>query len=1012
MANREQVAQSGILFPLLRYLWNESMKTNVKRFLTIPLRLEELEPRLAPCASLGTEESFDTTTPGTLPTGWAQWSNTGANAFAVSSTLSLSPPNSLAVSSPTASGMNARTWITTNQPANVAANAAVYLSSSIPVEILARGSNLDTTTPSYYAVSLTQGLDLKLLCVNNGTVTTLGEVKSSNWIASQWVCVTLFVNDNNVRAQVERDDTGQYLNSSGQWQASVTWALNLTDSTLSGGAVGLGRLPSYTGIAYIDDFSYGPVTVSSQPPTVTVNAPAAGSTVSGVTPVQVTATDPTGVTRVEFYVDNVLRGVECAAPFNWSFDTTTIANGSHTLTIKAYDPAQNIGQASVTFATQNDFSALPQPSIPQHAPNLRLMDLAYNSGSAQLNPSDFPLLQNMVDLVVPDGLYANQINAAAPNTPQLSYSNVTSLYQTSLLAWDNYADANGVSREEAFYHVSQATPYSGSGGSTQPVNWFWGVYTGGSILNDRTWWAHAGGGGVAFGGVGQAVYMGFPEQFWEINLALLSGASGGWSGVLEYPTAVDSAGNPTAWGTLSTLSDTTSGLTQSGQITFNPPSNWKTVSINGSALMYYVRIRTVTAGTAPVANTILGDDYTQSNGGNSGVIPVYDWALDTNHVGYLNPSQYAIAAAAGMTARFAYQSRLFSYGPMRFATNPSDAAFRSFAASYEVQYLSSNPLAAGLFMDNSNGIAPAAAGNVVEPLSTYATDYGTLLYEIGKAIAPKWIMANTDDGGSSANPTIQRVQGFFAEFALRPLAHNYLQFESLAATFANQTSLTSPAPYAVLDSYPQGGSPTDPRTELATLAYYYLLADPNTTFLDYDGGYDPSGAWSRHWFPAMGTNIGQPSGSWSLLASGADPANTSLTYHVYQRSFTNGLVLYKPLSYGNGVNGTLADATATTQILDGTYYPVQADGTLGAPITSITLRNGEGAILVKASTVATSFTVNSSTASTTAGTVMQVTVAAVASSGQVVPGYRGSVHFTSTDSAAVLPADYTFHGGG
>src|SRR5262249_2438244 len=158
-------------------------------------------------------------------------------------------------------------------------------------------------------------------------------------------------------------------------------------------------------------------------------------------------------------------------------------------------------------------------------------------------------------------------------------------------------------------------------------------------------------------------------QFWEINFNLTSVASNGWSGVLEYPTAVDANGNPTAWAQLTTLGDTTDGLTKSGQITFNPPVDWKPASVDGSAPMYFVRIRTLTAGATPVATTILGDDYTNSNGTNSGVIPAYDWALDSNHTGYLDPSQYAIAAAAGYTARFAYQSDLFSYGPMRFATN-------------------------------------------------------------------------------------------------------------------------------------------------------------------------------------------------------------------------------------------------------------------------------------------------------------------------------------------------------
>jgi hypothetical protein len=37
-----------------------------------------------------------------------------------------------------------------------------------------------------------------------------------------------------------------------------------------------------------------------------------------------------------------------------------------------------------------------------------------------------------------------------------------------------------------------------------------------------------------------------------------------------------------------------------------------------------------------------------------------------------------------------------------------------------------------------------------------------------------------------------------------------------------------------------------------------------------------------------------------------------------------------------------------------------------------------------------------------------VTVAALTDNGLPVPNYTGTVHFTSTDAAATLPADYTF----
>ena len=102
-----------------------------------------------------------------------------------------------------------------------------------------------------------------------------------------------------------------------------------------------------------------------------------------------------------------------------------------------------------------------------------------------------------------------------------------------------------------------------------------------------------------------------------------------------------------------------------------------------------------------------------------------------------------------------------------------------------------------------------------------------------------------------------------------------------------------------------------------------------------------------HWSPAVAYNVGLPTSEWSLFASGTDPSSSTLSFRVYQRSYSNALVLYKPLSYGNNKTGTLADNTATVHQLQGTYRPLLADGTLGKPVTSIVLRNGEGAILVK-----------------------------------------------------------------
>src|SRR5262249_44485073 len=63
----------------------------------------------------------------------------------------------------------------------------------------------------------------------------------------------------------------------------------------------------------------------------------------------------------------------------------------------------------------------------------------------------------------------------------------------------------------------------------------------------------------------------------------------------------------------------------------------------------------------------------------------------------------------------------------------------------------------------------------------------------------------------------------------------------------------------------------------------------------------------------------------------------------------------------------------------------------------------------------THFSVVPSTTSTTAGSEFTVTVTALDSSNNVVTGYTGTVHFTSSDgqvsSGNGLPADYTFVAG-
>jgi hypothetical protein len=224
-----------------------------------------------------------------------------------------------------------------------------------------------------------------------------------------------------------------------------------------------------------------------------------------------------------------------------------------------------------------------------------------------------------------------------------------------------------------------------------------------------------------------------------------------------------------------------------------------------------------------------------------------------------------------------------------------------------------------------------------------------MLGAISRGIAPRWVLANTAGGYAYADPVVRQNPAYFEEFGIRPLADSYVAVEDMAGLVARRAALTTPSPLAVIDSHPQGGKPDDARTQLATLAYYYLIADPDTTFLMMNGGNEPGSAWSRHWTAAVAYDVGRPAGKASQFATGADPGNGKLSYRVYQRPYERALVLYKPLSYvrGSSAKGALGEETATRHDLPGTYRPLRADGSLGEAVTSVSLRNGEGAILVK-----------------------------------------------------------------
>jgi hypothetical protein len=105
----------------------------------------------------------------------------------------------------------------------------------------------------------------------------------------------------------------------------------------------------------IDDVSLAITTSTggdTTAPTTSITAPTNGATVSGTISVTATASDNVGVTKMEIYIDGVLKTSNTnLTSLTYTWNTTTASNGAHTITSKAYDAATNVGTSATVNVT-------------------------------------------------------------------------------------------------------------------------------------------------------------------------------------------------------------------------------------------------------------------------------------------------------------------------------------------------------------------------------------------------------------------------------------------------------------------------------------------------------------------------------------------------------------------------------------------------------------------------------------------------------------------------------------
>lgn len=81
-------------------------------------------------------------------------------------------------------------------------------------------------------------------------------------------------------------------------------------------------------------------------PIVSVTSPANNAVISSSTQATATATDDVAVTKVEFYIDGVLKATDTTSAYNYTIDPATLTVGAHKISAKAFDAAGNTTTSS------------------------------------------------------------------------------------------------------------------------------------------------------------------------------------------------------------------------------------------------------------------------------------------------------------------------------------------------------------------------------------------------------------------------------------------------------------------------------------------------------------------------------------------------------------------------------------------------------------------------------------------------------------------------------------------
>mgnify|MGYP003946950419 CR=1 FL=1 len=230
--------------------------------------------------------------------------------------------------------LNNRTWTTAS---------FIGAQSVNPVRTPDPGPTQDTTPPT---VTMTAP------SANQSVSGTVAVSATAQDLGGQIASVSFYLDDSSVAFST--DTTPPY---------STTW--NSATVSNSNHTISARATDSSNNVSALSSVS---VTVSNTvpdttPPTATVTSPVNGASVSGNVTIRSTASDAVGVQRVELLINGTVVASRTTAPYDFTWNTSTYTNSTHTIRTRAYDASNSIpGLSAPVTVTVNNVVVVPPPT--------------------------------------------------------------------------------------------------------------------------------------------------------------------------------------------------------------------------------------------------------------------------------------------------------------------------------------------------------------------------------------------------------------------------------------------------------------------------------------------------------------------------------------------------------------------------------------------------------------------------------------------------------------------------